>query len=397
MVSCRFRWGLLGRSFWNLRNARIGFDPDNALTFQVSLPWNGYTSYSEDAVFHAKLVDKLAALPGVQSVGVTTRVPLSSPGEPVRESLIRTAQHVGAPEIAAAGNMASTDYFRATGIPLLRGRSFQSGDLRAAPAIVISERLATSVFGTSDVVGRQVVGRVYEGLTPKLFTIVGVVGDVHGGRIEDGVVPMVYYQILRDGDGFPADSNPLRRRPTEVRYVVRGTQLPTTATLQRIVTELDHRIPVGDVRMLGSLVDDATARVRLTMLLIAVTGAAALVLGVVGVYSVVSYAANGRIREFSIRLALGAAPTQVGRLVLGDGLRLVGIGATGGLMAALGTTRFLRALLYEVKPTSAAEFGIATVLLVGVTLIATLLPARRAAGTHPAMVLRGDSRDRVGD
>jgi len=210
-------------------------------------------------------------------------------------------------------------------------------------------------------------------------------------------VPMVYYQILRDGDGFPADSNPLRRRPTEVRYVLRGTQLPTTATLQRIVTELDHRIPVGDVRMLGSLVDDATARVRLTMLLIAVTGAAALVLGVVGVYSVVSYAANGRIREFSIRLALGAAPTQVGRLVLGDGLRLVGIGATGGLMAALGTTRFLRALLYEVKPTSAAEFGIATVLLVGVTLIATLLPARRAAGTHPAMVLRGDSRDRVGD
>jgi putative ABC transport system permease protein len=126
------------------------------------------------------------------------------------------------------------------------------------------------------------------------------------------------------------------------------------------------------------------------MLLIAITGVAALLLGVIGVYSVVAYAANGRVREFGIRLALGAAPTHIGRLVLGDGVRLVAIGTSTGLLAALGTTRFLRALLYEVKPTSVAEFGLATALLVVVTLVATLLPARRAARTHPAVILRGE-------
>jgi len=110
----------------------------------------------------------------------------------------------------------------------------------------------------------------------------------------------------------------------------------------------------------------------------------------VGVYSVVSYAAAGRVREFGIRLALGAGPARVAGTVLGDGLRVVGIGIGAGLVAALGTTRFLRALLYEVKPTGVAEFVGATALLVVVTLCAVLVPARRAARTHPAVVLRGE-------
>jgi ABC-type antimicrobial peptide transport system permease subunit len=126
------------------------------------------------------------------------------------------------------------------------------------------------------------------------------------------------------------------------------------------------------------------------MLLIAIAGVAALLLGVIGVYSVVSYAVSGRMREFGIRLALGAAPTRVGGMVLGDGLKLVAIGTVSGLVAALGATRFLRALLYEVQPIGVAEFGISTALLVVVTLFATLLPARRAAGTHPAVVLHGE-------
>jgi ABC-type antimicrobial peptide transport system permease subunit len=175
-----------------------------------------------------------------------------------------------------------------------------------------------------------------------------------------------------------------------VQYAIRGTQLPAAPAIQEMVMELDRRVPAARVRTLGGLVDDATARVRLTMLLIAIAGVAALLLGVIGVYSVVSYAANGRVREFGIRLALGAAPTRVGRMILGAGFKLVAIGTVSGLVAALGATRFLRALLYEVEPTSVAEFGIATVLLVVVTLAATVLPARRAARTHPAIVLRGE-------
>jgi ABC-type antimicrobial peptide transport system permease subunit len=175
-----------------------------------------------------------------------------------------------------------------------------------------------------------------------------------------------------------------------VQFAIRGTPLPAASTIQDIVKALDRRVPAANVRTLASLVDDATARVRLTLLLIATAGAAALVLGVIGVYSVVSYAANGRMREFGIRLALGAAPRRVGGMVLGEGLRLVVIGAVAGLVSALGATRFLRALLYEVQPTSVEEFGIATALLMVVTVLASLIPARRAARTHPAAVLRGE-------
>jgi hypothetical protein len=294
------------------------------------------------------------------------------------------------PTVAAAANLASADYFRTMRIPLRAGRSFHSGDLRGTPAVVVSERLAKSLFGTTDVVGRRVLGTPGADTPPRTFSIVGVVGDVQWGRIEDGYVPMVYFPILRDDDGLPADSNPVWYEPMDVQYAIRGAPLPTGLTIQRIVLELDHRVPAANIRTLDSIVADATARVRLTMLLIGVAGTAALLLAVIGVYSVVAYAASGRMREFGIRLALGAAPTRIGGMVLADGLKLVGIGTVAGLIAALGATRFLRALLYEVRPTSVVEFGIATVLLVIVTLLATLLPARRAARTHPAVVLRGE-------
>jgi predicted permease len=382
--------GLLGRSFWNLRNAKIGFEPANAMTFHVSLPWDGYTSYGANAAFHAKVMDQLAALPGVTSVGAASRLPLASRGLPDLDMQLQAGDEEARPPVAAAHNMASAGYVRTMGIPLRAGRSFRSGDLRGTPAVVVSERLASSLFGTTEAIGRRILATPGAGTPPKAFTIVGVVGEVQWGRIEDGYVPMLYFPLLRDGDGLPADSNPVWYEPRAVQYVIRGTQLPAGPTIQGIVEEVDRRVPAANVRALGSIVDDATARVRLTLLLIAVAGTAALLLAVIGVYSVVAYAASGRMREFGIRLALGAAPTRIGRVVLGDGLKLVGIGTFAGLVAALGATRFLRALLYEVKPTSAVEFGIATALLVTVTLCATLLPARRAARTDPAVVLRSE-------
>jgi putative ABC transport system permease protein len=382
--------GLLGRSFWNLRNAEIGFEPADAMTFHVSLPWgpDGYGSYTANVAFHAKTMDQLAALPGVASVAVATRLPLASTGQPNLSWHLRIDNADDKTEVAAAGNMASPDYFQVMRIPLRTGRSFRPGDLRGTPAVVVSERLATSLFGATDVVGRHIRGPERAG--NPAFRIIGVVADVHWARIEDGYVPMVYFPLLRDGDGFPADSEPVPNQPRDVDYVIRGTQLPAASTIQGIVRGLDPRVPPTNLRTLGSFVDDATARVRLTMLLIAIAGGAALLLGVIGVYSVVAYAANGRMREFGIRLALGAAPTRVGGMVLVDGVRLVAIGTFFGLVAALGATRFLRALLYEVEPTSVAEFASATALLVVVTLCATLLPARRAARTHAAVVLRGE-------
>jgi ABC-type antimicrobial peptide transport system permease subunit len=223
-----------------------------------------------------------------------------------------------------------------------------------------------------------------------LFEILGVVNDVdaiiNGGQNLDlssyGLSPSP--NILPEGGGQGGDGQ------GGAAFLGQFNSLLARLESYDIVRELDRRVPPTGIRTLESLVDDATARVRLTLLLISVAGAAALLLGVIGVYGVVSYAANGRVREFGIRLALGAAPARVGRLVLGDGIRLVVIGTVTGLAAALGATRFLRALLYEVEPTSLAEFGVATALLVLVTVGASLIPARRAARTHPAVALRGE-------
>jgi predicted permease len=387
--------GLLGRSFWNLSTAKIGFAPKEAMTFQVSLPWGeasypmfGYPTYDMIAAFHAKVMDRLATLPGVNSVGAAWRLPLASPGLARLDLHVQSDDERERPVVEAAANVASADYFHTMQIPMRAGRTFRSGDLRGTPSVVVSERLAASVFGTTDVVGRRIRG-VWGSGPAREFTIIGVVGDVQWARIEDGYVPMAYFPLLRDGDGLPADSRPIWREH-EMRFVIRGEQLPAVATIQKILTELDHRVPAANVRTLDSIVGAATARVRLTLLLIASAGTAALLLGVIGVYSVVSYAAAGRVREFGIRLALGAEPSRVGGIVLGDGLRIVGIGIAFGLVVALGATRFLRALLYEVKPTSIAEFVLSTGLLVVVTVIATLLPARRASRTQPALVLRGE-------
>jgi predicted permease len=382
--------GLLGRSFWNLQNAHIGFESANAMTFQVSLPWSGYSSYADNAAFHAKMMDRLAALPGVTSVAGARHLPLTGRGKLGDEMEFRAGDDAGRPMVTATGNMASGDYFHVMGIPLRAGRTFLPGDLRGTPAVIVSERLATSIFGTSDVVGRSIVRPpARAGAPSKTFRIVGVVGDIHRQQIEDGYTSMAYFPLLRDGDGLPADSSAVPYTPRDLQFAIRGAQLPAGSTIQRIVAELDRRVPASNIRTLDSLVDDATARVRLTMLLIAVAGAAALLLGVIGVYSVVSYAAAGRMREFGIRLALGAAPRRVGSMVFGDGLRVVAIGTVAGLVAALSLTKFLRSLLYEVTSTSVAEFAGATVLLVAVTLVATALPARRAARTQPAVVLRG--------
>lgn len=378
--------GLLGRSFWNLRNAQIGFEPASAMTFAVSLPWNGYQGYGPSVAFHAAMTDRLEALPGVSGAEAVLQLPLNH----LEGHELYLRPNAERPAIAAVGNMASAGYFGVMEIPMLAGRSFMPGDLRGEPAVIVSRKLATDLFGTTDVVGRTIYNPRRPPSPDRPLTIIGVVGDVHERKIEGGYASVAYFPLQRDADGIPADSNAVPYTPRDVQYVVRGTQLPTAQTIRDITRQLDARVPATSIRMLGALVDDATVRVRLTMLLIAVAGGAALLLGMIGVYSVVSYAATGRVREFGIRMALGAAPGRVGSMVLGDGARLVLLGTVAGLAAALAGTRFLRALLYEVEPTSVIEFGIATMLLVTVTLLATLLPARRAAKTDPAVVLRGE-------
>jgi putative ABC transport system permease protein len=378
--------GLLGRSFWNLRNVDLGFEPASAMAAHVSLPWGptGYSTYDQATAFHTMVMDRIAALPGVTGVAVVQHPPLT----PGNEGQVDDGGNDGRPTVTATSDATSANYFRVMNIPLLHGRTFQPGDQGGVPTVVVSERLAARVFGTTDAVGRTLREPGRENVPEHSWRVIGVVGDVHGERIEDGHMPMMYFPLLHGGgrlaDGVAGDE------PRDVQYVIRGAPLPAASRLQRIVGELDPRVPVTDVRTLGSIVDAATARVRLTLLLIGVAAAAALLLGVIGVYSVMSYAAAGRVREFGIRLALGAEPRRVSRTVLGAGLRLVAVGTAAGLLIAMSATKLLRSLLYEVQPMSLGEYACATGVLIIATLVAAALPARRAARTDPAVVLRGD-------
>lgn len=291
--------------------------------------------------------------------------------------------------VPSMGNAATPGYFDVMGIPLRRGRTFAAGDLRAEhPGVVLSEAMARALFGNEDPVGRR-IRPVGEG-QGVVFQVIGVAGDVHGARIEDGPERIVYFPLLRDADGVPPDIHRVPYIPRWVRYVVR-TDVPIThATVREIIREQDPRIPVVGFRSLQELVDAATAQVRLTLLLLACAGAAALVLGVGGLYSVVAYAAAGRTREFGVRMALGATPAGVRAIVLREGLVLAGAGLCAGLALALASTRFLGALLYEVSTIDGGAYAAAAILLMGVTLAAALVPARRAGRLDPAMVLRGE-------
>jgi putative ABC transport system permease protein len=381
---------LMGRSLWNLRVAELGFSPEGRVNFEVTLPFRGYDTYAKTALFHHGVLDRLRAIPGVLGAEATMEVPLMQehPGELSLEfGAVGTNR-----EERAAVNMASPEYFRLMEIPLLHGRTFEPGDLRTAnPGIVLSASLAQALFGETNVVGR-LVRPPSPGEEDLFCQVVGVVGDVPRWRIEDGPARMAYFPLLREATAAFADSVRLPVLMHTTRYVLRtDTPVPQLApALREAVRAIDPRVPVTNLTTLTAMVDAATARVRLTMLLLAVCAAAALLLGVIGIYSIISYTVAGRLREFGVRLALGAAPSRIQRMVLRDGLVLIGTGAAIGLVSALSASRVIRSLLYGVSPTEPAIYVMMVALLVVVAAIATLIPARRAAGVDPITVIRAE-------
>jgi predicted permease len=382
--------GLLGRSFWNLRNAQLGFGPEGLTTFEVSLPFRGYSEYREMVAFHAQVIDALRALPGSSGSASVSALPLVTTSAP--EFLLRfeAVDRPGGVAVPASGALASSEYFQLMGIPIQHGRSFARGDLRGVAGVVLSVSVARALFGDGDAIGRRIRRVDNRRARATLFQVIGVVGDVPGQRIEDGPAPMLYFPLLRDADGIDDDSLTVPYTPRTVQYVVRSAIPPSAQALRTILHEIDARVPAMGIRQVSMLVGAATARTSLLLILLGVAGAVALVLGVVGIYSVASYAAAQREREFGVRLALGAAPRGVARLVLREGAVMASFGIGSGLAIAWASARFLSALLYQVSPGNAAVFAGAVLVIVAVTLVATLIPARRAAHTDPAVVLRGE-------
>jgi predicted permease len=361
--------GLMLKSFVRLMNVDPGFDPNHLLVFSVGLPPSA-SSAQQDA-FYREVVERLQALPGVQSVGAVSRLPL------VGGNSSRSFNLPGSTKSYTADLRVSTPgYFRTMGIPLRAGRNLTEQDAQASAQVaVVNEALARNVFPGEDAVGKYIVN--FGPLNNKI-QIVGIVGNVRHIGLETTPRPEVYL-------AFGQAHWPL------VFVAVRcntSHPLALTSAVQNAVWSVDKDVPLANLRTMQGVIASSVMRRRFTTLLLAIFSALALLLAAVGLYGVMSYTVSQRTREVGIRMALGARRSDVMKLVVGQGMALVGVGLGLGLLASIALRRVMSGLLFGVSATDPLVFSAFAVLMAIVALLANCLPARRAARVDPMVALR---------
>jgi putative ABC transport system permease protein len=369
--------GLLLRSFAALTDVNPGFNPQHVLQAEVSLPRFQYSKPEQWTNFANELLARVQAVPGLQDSAFGAPLPLapdgfitlgfSIAGSPAPQGLSSTADYASV----------SANYFHVMGIPLLRGRFFSAEDSFTAPRVaVISEALAHTYFPNEDPVGRRLTfGFPPDGNVTR--EIVGVAGDVRDESLSKTPGPMMYV--------------PFAQEPFWGGIVVSKTTLATSsavASIRQAVDSIDDQLPITDVGLLSDNLNDSVAQPRFRTLLLGLFGALALVLAAAGIFGVISYSVSCRTRELGIRMALGAPPSAIRRMVLREGLRIALTGLVVGLVAAFALTRLLKGQLYGIGATDPYTFAGAAILLVGVALLACYIPARRAMKVDPMVALR---------
>jgi putative ABC transport system permease protein len=372
--------GLLIKSFSRLMEVNPGFRADGVLTFQVTL--TGGKSAPQIVNFVEQIVERLKTLPGVQAAAATDSLPLTDLAR------IGVTEIEGRPpidfskaqrgEVTPVSRLTVTrDYFNAMGVSVKKGRPFASQDARpAAGSVLVNEVFEKRFFPGESAVGKRI--RLLPGPAEASWqTVVGVVGDVRQSGLAGDVMPQVYSPDLEDmGDAL---SFVLR---------VAGEPAGLIFAVRAVVAEVEPNQALYNVMTMEQRLANTTTSRRLNTALVGGFAAVALLLAVVGIYGVISYAVTQRTREIGMRMALGARPGNVMRFVMGQGMRVVLIGAGLGLAGALALARVLRNLLFEVAPTDPATFVCVTLLLSAVALLACYLPARRAARIDPMAALR---------
>jgi predicted permease len=376
--------GLMIRTYQELRRVNIGFTPDSVLTFEVGLTEVDYPTGPSAAAFQRSLVQRLAGLPGVTSVGAVGRClpfggwcggdPLAVQGRPAPEGEI--------PPIVSL-RVATLGYFEAMEIPLLAGRVFQSQDANGQTNnVVISAALADAYWPGEEPLGQRVSDQGRATPDDGWYTVVGVVGNVPARSITEIDVPTIYFPTASLAGREPS--------PHTMRFAVRTNVPPISlvSAVRTAVIDLDDNVPLANVQTLASIVSAATATTTFVTILLGIAAAMALFLGVVGVYSVISYSVAQRRHEIGIRLALGATTQAVNRLIISHGLALAGIGIMLGVAGSFALTRYMESLLFEVTPNDPLTYGGVMLVLALSAFLASYLPARRAAGVDPVRALR---------
>ena len=376
--------GLMLRSFAELQASSPGIDPTNVVAAGVTLPGARYASDEPRRQFMRRLVDQLEAAPGVEAAATITPLPLSLNGW--QTSFAVEGYPEPEPGKFPTNDIAriTPDYFRVMGIRLLRGRAFTWQDNENAPSVaVIDETFAATWFANEDPVGRRIkinAGHPVPGMPPPPWvTVVGVVNHVKNYGIDQESRVEVYVPYIQS-------------TVSQMTVVVKGPggAAAMGQAMRDAVRAVDPTLPVVAIRTMDEYLARTLTSKRLMMLLLAVFAAVALTLAAVGIYGVMAYAVAQRTSEIGIRMALGAHPRDVLRLVVGQGMLLTVCGVALGLAGAYWLTRLMEALLFGVSATDATTFVGVAALLGAVAFLATWIPARRAARVDPLIALRSD-------
>ncbi|HWS54894.1 MAG TPA: ABC transporter permease [Pyrinomonadaceae bacterium] len=370
--------GLLINSFLRLRSVDPGFRADNLLTMRVVLPDLKYPDQARRSAFYAEVVRRVGALPGVQSAAVTNWIPLVRQGDSMGISVEGQPDPGPGQNPSVVTRVVSPDYFRTMGMRLTQGRGFGEQDKPDAPPVVIvSEAMARRFWPNQDPLGKRIKSGSLSAPTPWV-EVVGVVNDVRQFELNAEPRPQMYVPY----------EQPVFFRPSNL--VVRTEVEPGSlaATVRQTVWEVDKDQPVSNISTMEEVLSDSIARQRFSMLLLAVFAGVALLLAAVGIYGVMSYTVAQRTHEIGIRMALGAQKRDVLKLAVGQGLKLVLVGVVIGLVASLALTRVMSSLLFGVSATDPATLVVISLVLIGVALLASYIPARRAAKVDPMIALR---------
>ena len=370
--------GLLINSFWRLMRTDAGFDPKSVLTLDIPLSRATYPKPEQRAAAFKQLVERMKNIPGVRDAGIVSNVPLTDFDVEISFNIEGRPPYKPGEETVADYTVASGDYFRTINIALLRGRVFTDADTANSPQVmVISNAFAKYYFPNEDPIGKRLV---FDGEDQTPREIVGVVGDVRRKGLDVPVQPEMYVSYLQKPD---------RRMNLVLRTETRdATDL--TAAARAEVKAFDPAQIIWRIQTLEQLLGTSVAPRRFNMMLLGIFAAVALILAAIGLYGVMSYSVSWQTHEIGIRMALGANRADVLRLVVQQGMKMTVIGLALGLIGAFLMSRVLIGMLYGVSPTDPLTFTGVSIVLLGVALLACLIPARRATRVDPIVALRSE-------
>jgi len=361
--------GLLVKSFARLMQVDPGFDPNRLLVFNVGLP-PSTTSAQQDDFYH-QVVERLQALPGVQSAGAVSRVPLAG-GNSSRSFKVPG----GTKDYEADIRVSSPSYFQTMDIPLLKGRNLSEQDAHSSIQVaVVNEALVRNVFPGEDPIGKYIVN--FGPLNDKI-QIVGVVGNVRHDDLETAPRPEIYLSFGQAH--WPSAFMVVRSKTPDPLALALGAQ--------NAVAGVNKDIPLANLRTMQDVIAESVLPRRFAMLLLSIFSGLAMLLAAIGLYGVMSYSVSQRTHEIGIRMALGAQKGDVLKLIVGQGMGLAGLGVAVGIVASLALTRLMSTLLFGVSARDPITFAALAALLAAVALIANYVPARRATKVDPMVALR---------